>query len=382
MIKGFIYYNDQKIPFVLDNYRLDLFTDDEILLDFIKKHNFKHHYILKGQCFRFGTMPQDITLLIEHSMGSTCYVCCYIIKILDKEDEYNTIGLQSPFLDDVFKYKYNYIDIVRSGTNLAIEPKEIYQIPFLMNQQQYQLSFRIGHNNRLGLLEDLDKKGEVIIPIKTNDIQECFDIAQILYRLAMFMTSHSEVPFKRITLYKNDLKVGWFYLPLVSENAVSGYDGLFHEFDVMKYVPKILNNIAMDTGNKITQSIPLGHLGNLDSMFSPQRFIEQITAFEYLFAKLESKKSKDKSFPLKKELQYMFDAFPKILSNTKLSSEEISNELKTIRVNIVHGYSYYYDFKNEPDIKYKIILLDKLILNMSLRLIGFSDSDIETYPSM
>ena len=60
----------------------------------------------------------------------------------------------------------------------------------------------------------------------------------------------------------------------------------------MKYVPKILNNIALDSGNKITKSVPLGHLANTDSVFSPQRFIEQIMAFEYLFENLNHKKQK------------------------------------------------------------------------------------------
>ena len=96
----------------------------------------------------------------------------------------------------------------------------------------------------------------------------------------MFMTSHAEVPFKRITLYKQGLKAGWFYCPLISEGIVGGHGGFFHEFDVMKYIPKILNNIALDSGNKITQSIPLGHLGDFNSMYTPQRFVEQAMAFD------------------------------------------------------------------------------------------------------
>ena len=92
----------------------------------------------------------------------------------------------------------------------------------------------------------------------------------------MFMTSNAEVPFKRITLYKQGLKAGWFYCSLISEDIVGGHGGFFHEFDVMKYIPKILNNIALDYGNKITQSIPLGHLGDFNSMYTPQRFVEQV----------------------------------------------------------------------------------------------------------
>ncbi len=317
--------------------------------------------------------------MVEYSIGSTCYLRCYIINMLMKEEVYDTIGLQSLFLDDVFKYKYNYLNMIRDGVNLAVEPCDVYKVPFNMDDKEYELLFRIGYDNRLGLLENFDRKGEILIPLHSNKIQECYNITTVLYRFAMFMISQSGTPFKQITLYKNEMKVGWFYCSMVSKDSFSVKDSFFYEFDVMKYIPKILNNIALDSGNKITQSIPLGHLGNFDSMFSPMRFVEQIMSFEYLFYKLEPDKAKQKKFPLKKELAYMFDKFPKLLSNNNLSSDEVSEKIKEIRRTIVHGYSYYYDFKDDFDIKRLIILLDRLILNMSLLYIGFSEKEIEKY---
>ena len=148
----------------------------------------------------------------------------------------------------------------------------------------------------------------------------------------------------------------------------------------MKYIPKILNNIALDSGNKIIKSIPLGHLGNFDSMFSPQRFMEQVMAFEYLFDKLEHRRAQNSKFPLKNELEYMFNKFPQLLSNTKLSSDKISEQIKEIRRTIAHGYAYYYDFKSDSNIQYLIILMDKLIRDMSLLWIGFTKNEIEEYP--
>lgn len=289
MVKGFIFFRDGKIPFVIENYHMELFTDDPLLDDFCKEYNFKENYILHGQCFDIGIRGRKATFLVENSMGSTCYLRCYTINMFDKDEEYDSIGLQSPSLDEVFRYEYEYIDMVRAGINLAIEPKVVYKVPFGMNDQKYELEFRIGHDNRLGLLEDLDRKCELILPLHTNEIQECYDITNVLHRLAMFMTSNAEVPFKRITLYKQGLKAGWFYCSLISEDIVGGHGGFFHEFDVMKYIPKILNNIALDSGNKITQSIPLGHLGDFNSMYTPQRFVEQVMAFEYLFDKLDHK---------------------------------------------------------------------------------------------
>lgn len=379
MIKGFVFFRDGKIPFVVKDYCMELFSDDGLLKDFTKEHNFKKNYILQGEYFRDGFQAQKATFLVEHSIGSTCYLCCYIIFNPTATDGYDTIGIQSPFLDDVFKYKYNYLDIVKEGTNLAVNPKDVYKIPFAMNGTKYELAYRIGYNSSMGLLEDFDKKGEILIPINTDNIQECYSIAIIFYRLAMFMTSNAEVPFKRITLYKGNWKVGWFYCSLVSEEATSWHDVMFYEFDVLKYIPKILNNIALDSGNKITKSIPLGHLSNHDSLFSPQRFVEQVMAFEYLFDKLDHKRAQNPKFPLKNELESMFNEFPKLLSNSQFSSDRISYQIKEIRRNITHGYEYYYDFKNDSNTQYLMLLLDKLIKNMSLLWIGFSKDEITDF---
>lgn len=45
MVKGFIIYKNGKIPFVIDKYRMELFTDDKILNDFMQEHNKKRNYI-------------------------------------------------------------------------------------------------------------------------------------------------------------------------------------------------------------------------------------------------------------------------------------------------------------------------------------------------
>lgn len=131
VVKGFVFFKEGKIPFVIENYRMELFTDDHLLNDFSKEYNFKTNYILQGQYFGNGIQGQKATFLVESSMGSTCYLRCYIINMFMKEDEYDTIGLQSPFLDDVFRYKYNYLDIVRAGANLAVEPRMYTKYRFL-----------------------------------------------------------------------------------------------------------------------------------------------------------------------------------------------------------------------------------------------------------
>lgn len=104
------------------------------------------------------------------------------------------------------------------------------------------------------------------------------------------------------------------------------------------------------------------------------------TQFVDLFDKMDHKRAQDSKFPLQKELECMFSEFPKLLSNSQLSSNEVSYRIKEIRRNIAHGYEYYYDFRSNSNTQYLIILLDKLIRNMSLLWIGFSKDEIANFP--
>ena len=104
MIKGFVFFRNGRIPFVIKEYRMELFTDDELLKEFSKEYNFKKDYTLQGQYFRNGVQGQSATFLVEYSMGSTCYLRCYIINTIASDGAYDTMGLQSPFLDDVFRW--------------------------------------------------------------------------------------------------------------------------------------------------------------------------------------------------------------------------------------------------------------------------------------
>ena len=90
MVKGFISFRGGKIPFVIENYRMELFTDDSLLDDFCKEYNFKENYILHGQCFDIGIRGRKATFLVENSMGSTCYLRCYTINMFDKDEEYDS----------------------------------------------------------------------------------------------------------------------------------------------------------------------------------------------------------------------------------------------------------------------------------------------------
>lgn len=88
MVKGFIFFRDGKMPFVIENYRMELFTDDSLLDDFCKEYNFKENYILHGQCFDIGIRGRKATFLVENSMGSTAIyiailsICSTKMKIM------------------------------------------------------------------------------------------------------------------------------------------------------------------------------------------------------------------------------------------------------------------------------------------------------------
>lgn len=244
MIKGFVFFREGKIPFVVENYCMELFTDELLLQEFYENYNFKDNYILQGMSFANGNHKRKATFFVERSIGSTCYLRCYIINMSEKDETYDNIGVQSVFLDDIFRYQYEYLESIRAGINLSMHAIDVYKVPFCMNDRQYELIFRIGYNNKMGLLEDYDRKGEVVLPLHTSEIQECYNITKVLYRLAMFMTLQSEVPFKHITLHNKGVKVGWFFCPLLSEKVTSWHTYSFYKFDVMEYVPKILKMLG------------------------------------------------------------------------------------------------------------------------------------------
>ena len=72
MVKGFIFFRDGKIPFVIENYRMELFTDDSLLDDFCKEYNFKENYILHGQCFDIGIRGRKATFLVRLADKPPC----------------------------------------------------------------------------------------------------------------------------------------------------------------------------------------------------------------------------------------------------------------------------------------------------------------------
>ena len=98
MVKGFIFFRDGKIPFVIENYHMELFTDDPLLDDFCKEYNFKENYILHGQCFDIGIRGRKATFLVENSMGSTCYLrlCLSLLHLCSSFFHYLTLNQVGP----------------------------------------------------------------------------------------------------------------------------------------------------------------------------------------------------------------------------------------------------------------------------------------------
>ena len=76
IIKGFIFFKDNKIPFVIENYKMELFSDNLFIRDFCKEYNFKENYILQGQCVSSGDICRKAIFLVEKSLGTECYLSC------------------------------------------------------------------------------------------------------------------------------------------------------------------------------------------------------------------------------------------------------------------------------------------------------------------
>ena len=220
-----------------------------------------------------------------------------------------------------------------------------------------------------------------VVSLNSTDIRECYKIVILLERFMKFISNSSDVYFRRITFTDGVRPAAFFYCKSVSEKSSGGMDVFYHDFNVMKYVPKIIENLAKELGNRITESVTLGHIENYESMFTPQRFIEQIMAFEYLFEKLEPEKAEQRNFHLIDELELMLGVFPDVIAGVRKSTRKIADEIKNLRVDIVHGHAYYYDFANDHNIQYYMLMLDKLIERMNLKLVGFNDEEIKTFCS-
>lgn len=377
MVKGLIEYKDGNIPFVIDDFQLSLFSEEELVSEFCKEHNNKRNYILYGKCYIFGGQSSRITILVERSLGEICYIKSYVINRSRIKNKIDTIKFESKVLDSIFRYKYHYVDLARDGINLAAGEIEVYNIPFAINGSNYELKYYIGHNNQIGLLDNFVMGGKVSIKLTSPEIEEYYKITLLLERFARLLTSNSKITFERIKLYEGNIPVSEFYSKVVAERCEVDNDVRFCEYQVNKFSSRILNNLAIDLNSKIMYSVPLGHISDYGNMYTPNRFIEELTSFEYLFEKLELQKAKHKNCPLRTALKSMFDTFPEVLSGSRMDSNEISKRIKELRVEIVHGRVYYYDFSDNTLEQYYIIILARLIQKMSFRLIGFSDSEIQ-----
>lgn len=380
MLKGYINYNEKTIAFVIKDYCLELFSDDSPLISqFCHDYNFKVNYILEGTDISAGSIKRKIYIYVDHSIGAILYVNFYIIANNEKIT-FDKICLESRTLDSIFRYKYNLIEKVRQeNINFYSKQQSIYCIPFEMNDINYLLDYKMGYNEELGFLDDTNRCGEVSIDLVSKNLEECYNIVVLVERFMKFMSQHFDVKFKNISLKnQNGLKEAFIYYPLLSNIDSLDIDFHFFKFDVEKYTSKILSNIALNTGMKIEKSIPVFHIKNFDNVYTTNRFLNQINAFEYLFDKIDHEKAQDSRFSLKLEIEEMLKEFVFIL----LGGEDISNvanDLKELRRTIVHGYEYYYGFENDPKISRNINILDDLLVCMSLKVIGFDKAEIEQY---
>lgn len=379
MHKGFIDYRNTKIPFVIDDFKLELFSQDDILDTFMQEYRTSKNFLLTGECILFGKSARKIILLVEDFSAYLFNLSCYIIHRFERAEAYDEICFRSQVLDSIFQYKYHYLDLCRAGSNLNSSENIVYAVPFDINTDKHTLTYKIGSTHILGMLEKFDNVGKTSITLSQSDIYECRQLVLLMERLSSFLTSCPRITFNHISLFNKGFPEATFYCKQVCDDAFLDFDIIFYQFSVDTYIPRILQHLAAENDTKITKSIPLGHLGEYNSPFTPQRFIEQVIAFEYLFEKLENKKAKDKKVHLKDELKFMIDEFPQIVDGTHHTSDSLADSIKELRRTITHGYEYFYTFAHDDEKKLLVIKLAKLIRCMSLRLMGFSNDEIKNY---
>lgn len=380
MHKGFIDYQNTKIPFVIDDFKMELFSQDAVLEAFIQEYRLSTNFVLTGECVLFGKKTRKITMLVDDFSGYTFYLSCFIVHRFEHAETFDEICFRSQVLDSIFQYKYHFLDMSRNGINLSASENLVYSFSFNINTSQHHLHYKIGSNHTLGILEEFDSAGKTIISLAEADIHECKKMVALMERLSKFLTSRSKITFNQISLLREGLPEATFYCKQVSDDVHLDFDIHFYSFPINTYVPKILQHLSLELDSKIKQSIPLGHLGEFNNPFAPQRFIEQVIAFEYLFEKLEPSKAADKKVHLKDELKIMFDEFSQILiSGTRYTSENLAEDIKELRRTITHGYEYFYTFAHDNDKKFLVTKMAGLLRCMSLKLIGFSIDEIKNY---
>ena len=159
-------------------------------------------YVLSGQCYLYSGIPTKVYILVNYSIGTTCYLTSFLLCKFGDIDEYEKIGFQSSALDSIFQYTYHYINGSRSGVNYSETPVDIYKFSIPVNGNNMDIEYTIGFNNHLGVLEDYTKKGELCISLYSNDIVEYTRLMRLVDRFSQFTVGYSDIKFKRIILYK------------------------------------------------------------------------------------------------------------------------------------------------------------------------------------
>lgn len=385
MKKGFINFNDTKIPFILDKeYKLELFGEPHILSSFSKTYNFKKDYVLSGQCIDNGYMEREIILTVKYSISNICYINSYAIANSNKKLCFDEIIFSSKMINDIFQFNYNARQLSEKGVDLTKTLTTIYSDTFLIGDTKYDLKYSIGGRKIWPFpLDRMKINGELSISSLKSDILECSKICILIERFIKFMCAYADIIIDKIILMSNNFPIGHLYFNFKNKTDYHSDEIFFLETTPQSYCSKILDNLSLNLSNNISVSIPLGHIRNNTNKQSPQRFIEQIFSFEYIYAKLNpGEKSKRKQKSLEEKLKKYFDEYNDIINLKTFSAKKnYPNLIKELRRQITHGEKYYYEFKEYEEEYTYMIILDSLIEAMSLSYMGFTHTEIKKFRS-
>lgn len=379
ILNGFIYENEKKFGFSLYDFSLKLFSDiSDDISEFSREHNFKKDYILKGTIFKGNFIPQDILLLIDYSMGASCFVKSYIVSDLSEIKNFDSIVIYSDLLDDIFRYRHILLDRFKKEKDKTFSLNESKEesYNFICNSKQHDFNFYVGNKFERGICSLFKLCGKYEIT-NVDNIIDATHIITSLYKYMVFLSQHSNVGIDMMYLHSNNNRVASFYLKEFSSNYTNQIAEYQINKNILTFSSKILNNICLDLGAELNNSIPIKHIKNFNNHFSPIRFIEQVYSFEYLFNRVYPKSISNltEKAELKSKLKFAMTHNKDYIDIKEESILTFANEIKELRRHIMHGHIYVEEINDKQ--KRYLILMDDLLKFMSFRLIGLSELEIK-----
>lgn len=381
MHNGFIFFNNIKIPFAIDsdNIHMQVFSDNESdIKSFLNSYAHKQDFVLKGNVFNAFSFKRDIFCFVSSFKGKLAILNSFATLDCLEGKNVDKICFQSSLLDDIFQYKYRFLELARGNVNISNHPVVTEHFDFSFNNEKKTAEFLVGQDSKFGFMNTFKHSGVLEVGFSFSEIDSLFSLVTLVKRYVIFLTSFLNISFSDIFLTKKGLRIGTVFLPL-SKNENEKLDVLFFGFKNYSFSTKIIENLAIDLGSEIKQSIPLFHMKTEDNFFDPSRFLRQVMSFEYLYKRIEANNHKNKRETLSNKLCCMMRKFPDHFSNCNGKLFCLAKNIADFRNSIFHGGQLFYNREPNDNFGHFFFIMDSLIEKMSLLYLGLNEIDIDNF---